>query len=33
MNVHLVFYEINKDRIQIVSFWDNRQSLYKRKII
>ena len=25
MKVYLVFYEINSDTIEIVSFWDNRQ--------
>ncbi|MDQ7918399.1 type II toxin-antitoxin system RelE/ParE family toxin [Mesonia sp. MT50] len=25
MNVYLIFYEIKKDTIEIVSFWDNRQ--------
>lgn len=25
MKVYLVFYEINSDAIEIVSFWDNRQ--------
>lgn len=32
MNVYLIFYEINKNRIEIVSFWDNRQDLKKRKV-
>jgi toxin YoeB len=32
MNVYLVFYEINKDRIEILSFWDNRQNIENRKI-
>ncbi|WP_433835933.1 type II toxin-antitoxin system RelE/ParE family toxin [Flavobacterium anhuiense] len=32
MKVYLIFYEINSDRIEIVSFWDNRQSLEKRKV-
>ncbi|MDP2336162.1 MAG: type II toxin-antitoxin system RelE/ParE family toxin [Bacteroidota bacterium] len=26
MKVYLIFYEINKNQIKIVSFWDNRQS-------
>lgn len=26
MKVYLVFYEINKNRIEILSFWDNRQN-------
>ena len=25
MKAYLVFYEINSDAIEIVSFWDNRQ--------
>lgn len=25
MKVYLIFYEINSDTIEIVSFWDNRQ--------
>ena len=25
MKVYLIFYEIKKDTIEIVSFWDNRQ--------
>jgi plasmid stabilization system protein ParE len=32
IKVYLLFYEINLDRIEIVSFWDNRQDLKKRKI-
>ena len=32
MKVYLIFYQINSDRIEIVSFWDNRQSLEKRKV-
>ena len=32
MKVYLIFYEINDDRIEIVSFWDNRQDLENRKI-
>jgi toxin YoeB len=27
-----LFYEINFDRIEIVSFWDNRQNPVKRKV-
>ncbi|MDH5476570.1 MAG: type II toxin-antitoxin system RelE/ParE family toxin [Cyclobacteriaceae bacterium] len=30
MKVYLVFYEINKNRIEILSFWDNRQDTKKR---
>lgn len=26
MQVYLIFYEIKKDRIEVVSFWDNRQN-------
>ncbi len=32
MKVYLIFYEINEDRIEILSFWDNRQD-ENRKII
>lgn len=32
MKFYLIFYEINENIIQIVSFWDNRQDAYKRKI-
>lgn len=32
MKVYLIFYEINQNRIEIVSFWDNRQDLEGRKI-
>lgn len=32
MKVYLIFYEINNDRIEIVSFWDNRQNPENRKI-
>lgn len=30
MEVYLIFYETNEDRIEIVSFWDNRQNPKKR---
>ena len=30
MKVYLIFYEINDDRIEILSFWDNRQDGTKR---
>jgi len=30
MKVYLIFYEINGDRIEIISFWDNRQEDRKR---
>jgi plasmid stabilization system protein ParE len=32
MKVYLLFYEINNNRIEIVSFWDNRQDFEKSKI-
>jgi toxin YoeB len=32
MEVYLIFYEINQNRIEVVSFWDNRQDLERRKI-
>ncbi|MWB93401.1 type II toxin-antitoxin system RelE/ParE family toxin [Flavobacterium sp. GA093] len=32
MKIYLIFYEINEERIEIVSFWDNRQDFEKRKI-
>jgi len=32
MKVYLLFYEINGNRIEIVSFWDNRQAIENRKI-
>lgn len=32
MKVYLIFYEINKNRIEIISFWDNRQDVESRKI-
>jgi len=30
MKVYLIFYEINQDYVEIVSFWDNRQDKDKR---
>lgn len=30
MKVYLIFYETNKNRIEILSFWDNRQDTQKR---
>ena len=30
MKVYLIFYEINGNRIEILSFWDNRQEDSKR---
>ncbi len=32
MKVYLLFYEINFNRIEIVSFWDNRQDIAIRKV-
>lgn len=32
MKDYLVFYEINFDRIEIVSFWDNRQNQESKKV-
>ena len=32
MKVYLIFYEINGDKIEILSFWDNRQDENKRII-
>lgn len=32
MKVYLVFYEINQNQIEIVSFWDNRQDIKNRKV-
>ncbi|KQB41169.1 type II toxin-antitoxin system RelE/ParE family toxin [Flavobacterium aquidurense] len=32
MKVYLVFYEINENQIEIVSFWDNRQDVKNRKV-
>ena len=29
MKVYLIFYEVNADRIEILSFWDNRQDSKK----
>ncbi len=30
MDAYLIFYEVNGDTIEIVSFWDNRQNPNKR---
>lgn len=30
MKVYLIFYEINRDNVEIVSFWDNRQDNAKK---
>jgi len=32
MKVYLIFYEINGNRIEIISFWDNRQNTDNRKV-
>jgi plasmid stabilization system protein ParE len=32
MKVYLLFYELNGNRIEIVSFWDNRQDIENSKI-
>ena len=32
MKVYLIFYEINENKIEIVSFWDNRQDIERKKI-
>ena len=32
MKVYLIFYEINANQIEILSFWDNRQDIKNRKI-
>ena len=32
MKVYLIFYELNENSIEIVSFWDNRQDEYKKNI-
>lgn len=32
MKVYLIFYEINGNRIEIISFWDNRQNEGNRKV-
>jgi len=32
MKVYLIFYEINDNRIEILSFWDNRQDENKRVV-
>jgi len=30
MKAYLIFYELNEDQIEILSFWDNRQDDQKR---
>jgi plasmid stabilization system protein ParE len=32
IDVFLLFYEIKKDTVEVVSFWDNRQNEVKRKV-
>ena len=32
MKVYLIFYEINGNNIEIISFWDNRQDIESRKV-
>ena len=32
MKVYLIFYEINENQIEIVSFWNNRQDIKNRKV-
>jgi toxin YoeB len=32
MKAYLIFYEINGNQIEIVSFWDNRQDIKNRKV-
>ena len=32
MKAYLIFYEINANKIEILSFWDNRQNPENRKI-
>ena len=32
MKVYLLFYEVHGNRIEIISFWDNRQDIKNRKI-
>ena len=32
MDVYLIYYEINLNEIEIVSFWDNRQDSEKKKV-
>ncbi|WP_394775544.1 type II toxin-antitoxin system RelE/ParE family toxin [Flavobacterium sp.] len=32
MKVYLIFYEINGNQIEIVSFWDNRQDIKNKKV-
>lgn len=32
IKAYLIFYEINDNRIEIISFWDNRQNMENRKV-
>ncbi len=32
LDAFLIFYEVNNNQIEIVSFWDNRQNSLKRKV-
>ncbi len=32
MKVYLIYYEINGNQIEIISFWDNRQSTENKKV-
>ena len=32
VKVYLIFYEINANKIEIISFWDNRQNIKNRKV-
>lgn len=32
IKVYLIFYEINGNRIEIISFWDNRQNIGNKKV-
>lgn len=32
LKVYLIFYEINGNKIEIISFWDNRQNSKHRKV-
>lgn len=32
MKIYLIFYELNENHIEIISFWDNRQNQEKRII-
>jgi len=31
-DVYLIFYEVSNNRIEIISFWDNRQNEIRRKV-